>query len=190
MNYEDIQKANETLKTTPLKTKNGTKEYVEVNQRIKAFRMLYPEGQILTQMLSNDNGVCVFRATISSGEGDVLATGHAYEKETSSFINKTSYIENCETSAVGRALGMLGIGIDASIASFEEVQNAIENQNKADDYKVKKVTAQEAGVIKGLLERTNSDVRGFLKHYKVATVEDMTNVQYVDAIGKLNSKLN
>ena len=189
MKYEDIQKANEALKATPLKTKNGTKEYVEVNQRIKAFRMLYPEGQILTQMLSNADGVCVFRATVSSKDGDVLATGHAYEKETSSFINRTSYIENCETSAVGRALGMLGIGIDMSIASFEEVQNAIENEPKDDEFKVKKVTSQEAGVIKALLEKTNSDVKRFLKHYKVNAVEDMTNVQYVDALGKLNSML-
>ena len=54
----------------------------------------------------------------------------AYEKEGSTFINKTSYIENCETSAWGRALGNLGIGIDTSIASAEEVQNAVLNQGK------------------------------------------------------------
>ena len=60
---------------------------------------------------------------------DVLvATGNAYEKEASTFINKTSYIENCETSAIGRALGVYGIGIDASLASAEEVVNAVNNQ--------------------------------------------------------------
>jgi hypothetical protein len=57
-----------------------------------------------------------------------LATGYAQEKESSSFINKTSYIENCETSAVGRALGFCGFGIDVSVASYEEVANAINNQ--------------------------------------------------------------
>ena len=61
-------------------------------------------------------------------EGVLVATGHAYEKEASSFINKTSYIENCETSAIGRALGVYGIGIDASLASAEEVVNAVNNQ--------------------------------------------------------------
>jgi hypothetical protein len=81
-------------------------------------------------MLSNENGVCVFRATVCDENMQILGTGTAYEKETSSFINKTSYIENCETSAVGRALGMCGFGIDTSIASAEEVQNAIKNQQE------------------------------------------------------------
>ena len=121
--FEDIKKANETIKTTDIKGK----EYAEVNQRIKAFRMVYPTGTIDTQMISNENGVCIFKATVGVGQ-TILATGTAYEKENSSFINKTSYIENCETSAVGRALGMAGFGIDTSVASFEEVANAIQQQ--------------------------------------------------------------
>ena len=143
MKFEDIQRVNETIKTLDVKGK----EYAEVNQRIKAFRMLYPEGTIETEMLSNENGVCIFKASIIipllDDEGKLvdtylLGTGHAYEKENSTFINKTSYIENCETSAVGRALAMCGIGIDTSIASAEEVQNAINNQvseEEAKEYK-------------------------------------------------------
>lgn len=123
MEYKDIERVNQEMNTTDIKGK----DYVEVNQRIKAFRKLYPEGTIETEMLSNENGVCVFRAKIMVN-GCILGTGTAYEKEDSSFINKTSYIENCETSAVGRALGMCGLGIDTSIASAEEVQNAINNQ--------------------------------------------------------------
>lgn len=122
--FEDIKKANETIITTDIKGKN----YSEVNQRIKAFRMIYPMGAITTEMLSIENGVCIMKATISNENGVVLATGTAYEKEGSTFINKTSYIENCETSAVGRALGMAGFGIDTSVCSAEEVQNAINNQ--------------------------------------------------------------
>ena len=121
--YEDIKKVNETIKTTDIKGK----EYAEVNQRIKAFRMLYPQGTIETELVSNENGICIFRAEIYDDD-NLLATGTAYEKENSTFINKTSYIENCETSAVGRALGMAGFGIDTSVASAEEVQNAINNQ--------------------------------------------------------------
>lgn len=124
MTYEQLQKANETIKTTDIKGK----AYAEVNQRIKAFRMVYPEGGIITEMIANADGVCVFKATVLNEDGKILGTGMAYEKESSSFINKTSYIENCETSAVGRALGMCGFGIDTSVASYEEVQNAINNQ--------------------------------------------------------------
>ena len=139
MKYEDLEKVNSEMLSTNIKGK----DYVEVNQRIKAFRKLYPEGTIETEMLSNENGVCVFIAKAYIPEYDekavgmgvklcdskrLVATGHAYEKEDSTFINKTSYIENCETSAVGRALGMLGLGVDTSVASAEEVQNAINNQ--------------------------------------------------------------
>ncbi len=131
--FEDIKKANELISTVNIKGK----EYAEVNQRIKAFRSVFPTGFIVTEMLSNENGICVFKAEIGyyayAVEHDVrvlLGTGTAYEKESSSFINKTSYIENCETSAVGRALGMAGFGIDTSIASAEELANAILNQNK------------------------------------------------------------
>jgi len=67
-------------------------------------------------------------ATIKDEHGRVLATGHAFEKKASTFINQTSYIENCETSAVGRALGILGIGVDTAIASAEEVATAQANQ--------------------------------------------------------------
>jgi hypothetical protein len=122
--FENLMDANRSLKATPVKGN----DYIEVNQRIKAFRMLFPNGNIETEILSLENGVCVMRATAFDEEGKKLATGHAYEKEDSSYINKTSYIENCETSAVGRALGMIGIGIDTSVASYEEVSNAIQQQ--------------------------------------------------------------
>lgn len=124
--FADIQKANETIKTTDIKGK----DYAEVNQRIKAYRMVYPNGTIRTKLAKLENGICVFMAEVTNNEGDVIATGTAYEKENSTYINKTSYIENCETSAVGRALGMAGFGIDTSVASAEEVQNAIENQKE------------------------------------------------------------
>lgn len=117
------------MKTVNIK---GT-EYVEVNERVKYFVKNYVGWSIETELLSNNDSVCVFKATIKDENGRVIATGHAYEKESSSFINKTSYIENCETSAVGRALGFLGIGIDASIASSDEVANAIKNQTKGGD---------------------------------------------------------
>ena len=167
MKYLDLAIANETIKTTDIKGK----EYAEVNQRIKAFRMVYPGGSIITEMLSNENGVCIFRAIVKDPDGVVLGTGTAYEKENSTFINKTSYIENCETSAVGRALGMAGFGIDVSVASAEEVANAIANQEMTpEDAKtytlgfgrnqgktIKEIQEQDPKYIEWILNNSNDD---------------------------------
>lgn len=128
MDWQSLVKANAAIRTTNIKGK----EYAEVNQRVKAFRTLYPEGFITTEILCREGGLCIIRATVghyTDGKSVILATGTAYEKEGSSQINRTSYIENCETSAVGRALGMAGFGIDASIASADEMNNALLQQN-------------------------------------------------------------
>lgn len=124
MDYKQLEQVNKEIKTTDVKGK----DYAEVNQRIKAFRKIEPNGSIETEIISLNDGVCVIKAVVKDAGGKVLGVGHAYEKENSTFINKTSYIENCETSAVGRALGMLGIGIDTSVASYEEVATAVTNQ--------------------------------------------------------------
>ena len=131
MDWQSLVKANAAIRTTNIKGK----EYAEVNQRVKAFRTLYPEGFITTEILCREGGLCIIKATVgryADGKSVILATGTAYEKEGSSQINRTSYIENCETSAVGRALGMAGFGIDTSIASAEEMNNALLQQNTND----------------------------------------------------------
>lgn len=155
--WEQLVKANSIIRTMDVKGK----EYAEVNQRIKAFRSICPGGAIVTEMLSNDNGMCVFRATIMDEEMRILGTGTAYEKETSSYINKTSYIENCETSAVGRALGMCGFGIDTSIASAEEVQNAMLNQGDTPKQEVKQKTPRQQLIAR--LNELNIDVNAYAK---------------------------
>ncbi len=119
--------SNTNLKTTDIKGK----KYVEVNERIKYLRMNFAGYSLLSELVKLENGVCIFKATLVNDKGIEVANGFAYEKEGSSFINKTSYIENCETSAWGRCLGNFGIGIDTSVASADEVINAIENQKPA-----------------------------------------------------------
>ena len=74
--YEDIKKANETINTTNIKGK----EYAEVNQRIKAFRMIFPTGKIETEVVSCENGVCIIKVVVATKDGFVLGTGTAYEK--------------------------------------------------------------------------------------------------------------
>lgn len=136
------------FKTTNIKGK----EYVEVNERIKYFRTA-PEfkGYSLTSELVHfDNDSCIVKAVVSNAEGTAVATGYAQEDRTSSYINKTSYIENCETSAWGRALANLAIGIDTSIASSNEVSIAIAKQDapkrataKAETTEVTEVVASD-----------------------------------------------
>ena len=131
MDWQSLVNANAAIRTTNIKGK----EYAEVNQRVKAFRTLYPEGFITTEILCREGGLCIIKATVghyADGKSVILATGTAYEKEGSSQINRTSYIENCETSAVGRALGMAGFGIDTSITSADEMTNALLQQNTSD----------------------------------------------------------
>ena len=134
MTFEELQKANSTIKTMQIKRwdkkqgKEIVKDYAEVNERIKAFRMLFPNGTISTDIVSLEDGVCVMKAIAMNEAGMILATGYAYEKENSSLINQTSYIENAETSAVGRCLGMLGIGIDTSIASAESARGSTKTE--------------------------------------------------------------
>ena len=186
--FEDIKKANETINTTNIKGK----EYAEVNQRIKAFRMVYPEGSIETELQSCKDGVCIFKAWVYGSKtwneekgwtNTLLGTGTAYEKENSSFINKTSYIENCETSAVGRALGMAGFGIDTSVASAEEVQNAIQQQ---DD--MKPITTGNITILQNLI-KTLPDAKVFydeiLYKYSITDLAQLTTRQYGEILTEI-----
>ena len=122
------------MSTYKFKTTNiRGKQYVEVNERIKFFRQedQYKGWSISTSIVHIDSDEVVMCTSILDTEGSVIATGHAHEVKGSSNINKTSHIENCETSAVGRALAMLGIGIDTSIASANEVETAIARQGES-----------------------------------------------------------
>ena len=189
--FEDIRKANESLNATEVQGK----PYIEVNQRIKAFRMVYPTGTIYTEIVSNENGVCVFTATVGyyTDDGDFvpLGTGTAYEKENSTFINKTSYIENCETSAVGRALGMCGFGIDTSVSSADEVQNKINNQGdpKQDTPKDdRKATPKQVEILSK--HYIGANLTKLLKANSVDRIEDISMSKASELIGKLKKKEN
>ncbi|MFK7900920.1 MAG: hypothetical protein AB8B61_09205 [Cyclobacteriaceae bacterium] len=110
------------------------KEYVTVNERVKHFRSseTYKGWSINTSIHTINEKECVFLCEIKDSKGAVISTGHAHEVAGSTNVNKTSHVENCETSAIGRALGCLGIGIDASFASYDEVQTAISQQEDLD----------------------------------------------------------
>ena len=113
------------------------KQYATVNERIEELHKKYNGCvSINTELLETQGDVVRMKAIVELKEmveGQEVAsntfTGHAEEVIGSSMINKTSALENAETSAVGRALAFAGFQTDASIASADEVANAIVQQN-------------------------------------------------------------
>lgn len=183
LGFARIKEANEQIQTITLtrtdkKTgKTISKEYAEVNQRIKAFRMVYPDGYIRTEIKYHENGTIIIQATCGCyTEEDtpiLLGQGYAMEKEGTSFINQGSYIENCETSAVGRALGMAGFGIDTSVASADEVRNAEANE-KISELKVRAMMES--------CKRDGIDTEKLCALYNIRSLYDMSEIQHSNAV--------
>lgn len=193
--YEQLKAVNDTINKIDVKGKG----YAQVNDRVKAFRQLCPMGTIMTEIIELANGVVTMKATVIDEEGHILGTGLAQEKESSSFINKTSFIENCETSAVGRALGFAGIGVDGSMCSAEELVNAITNQGKkaevvdakeekAFNDKVAKdqanvISAKEKKILENLCKKKGLDVETTFPN----GLDSITGAQYTEAVNKISN---
>ena len=108
------------------------KDYLQVNGRLLQFHELYPNGSISTKIISDTEHSVVMITTVVPDikKPERYFTGIAQETNGSTFINKTSHYENCETSSRGRALAGLGIGIEEALASSEEVANAMVQQDE------------------------------------------------------------
>lgn len=158
------------------------KDYVMVNERIKYFRENYKDWSLETEIIELTEERAVFKAIIKDDKCRIIATGLAYENQSSGFINKTSYIENCETSAWGRALGNMAIGIDASMASADEVSNAIGQQ----EILKKPINKSQLDTLKSLIEKqdrvTQDDI---LIKFKINKIENMTMEQWNKSIKRL-----
>ena len=151
--------SNYKFKTTNIRGK----QYVEVNERIKFFRQedRYKDWTIMSEFPVLDSETCVCKVTIADSSGRVIATGHAHEERQASNINKTSFVENCETSAVGRALAMLAIGIDTSIASANEVEEAIAKQQAiVDNPQVQKLSKKLDAPVENIMDKAVAYIKG------------------------------
>lgn len=131
MTYEDISRVNGEINMIDMKGK----DYAMVPERVTAFRKLYPEGFIVTEIISNDGTTVLMKATAGyyreDGSQVILGTGLSQEVRGKGLVNTTSHIENCETSAVGRALGFMGLGLNGGgICSAEELANAVVAQRQ------------------------------------------------------------
>ncbi|MGI8655433.1 MAG: hypothetical protein ACR2LC_09465 [Pyrinomonadaceae bacterium] len=112
--------------TQNAQSKDRFENYIPVAERIEQFYVKFSKGRITTTILEHDreSGFILIRAEAFRDPDDAspAATGHAFESRAEGYVNKTSYIENCETGAVGRALAMLGFEVKRGIASREEMQ--------------------------------------------------------------------
>ena len=128
MDIKEIQAAIKEMHSLNLRGN----DYTQVQQRLEAFRKHAGTSYTLdSDILINDGETILIKASIVDKEGRVIATGLAEELRGSSNVNKTSAIENCETSAWGRALANLGLH-GGKMASVEEITIA-QNKNKQID---------------------------------------------------------
>jgi hypothetical protein len=121
---------------------NPMQDYVTVAERIEKFYREHEQGRIITHILEHDSerGFILMRAEVyrTADDAQPAATGHAYEYRDAGFVQKTSYIEVCETSAVGRALALCGFEVKRGIASREEMEKQTRH---AQNFRDKVVTA-------------------------------------------------
>lgn len=154
------------------------KEYKTVAKRVQEFRDQYKDYTILTEIVQIDEEKCVMKASIcklaEDGNGTVLATGHGCEFKAASQINRTSYVENCETSAIGRALACFGLG-GTEFASADEVANAIHQQTTQRAVKAPEKVTPTAGAG----ETLTNDVRQWVQDQAMEIIADvdMNNVE-------------
>ena len=108
-----------------------TKIYETVAERVRKFRESYPleNGWGLMTELSYDEQLVRCEAWIVNPDGIILATGHAEEVRGGSLVNKTSAVENCETSAIGRCLFTAGLG-GGEFSSADELMTALSKQEE------------------------------------------------------------
>lgn len=136
MEKEIKKTTKEEYKMTPIKFKG--KDYIEVKERVKYFNNEYKNGCIKTEKLENGDRE-EFKAIVIPDikTPERFFTGHSQASfdDSTSFVNKTSATENAETSAVGRALALMGIGVVDSIASMDEINKA--NVKKSDNPNMK-----------------------------------------------------
>lgn len=168
-------------------------DYVDVATRIQAFYTKYPEGSLSAHLTIDDGTRVVMKAYAHRSPDDLLpGIGHAEEIRGAGMVNKTSAMENCETSAWGRALAALGMEVRKGIASQEEMQKverqtlaqaveqakAVERANSLTPAEKGRLTKRLNGVDKQWL-----DLR--LASYGVSETGELTPAQAADLVRSL-----
>lgn len=119
------------------------KEYVTVNERLKEFRNNFKDYCLITEIVELGSDYATVKASVIDEKGTVRATGFAREVVAKSPINKFAFLENCETSAIGRALGNFGIGIDEAVCTADELLMKLSQDEKPEKTDFEKDAANE-----------------------------------------------
>ncbi len=117
------------------------KKYSTVNERHKHLLEYFPEARFNEEVLFHDADRVIVKTELYISD-TIYAVGHAEEFRNSSFINKTSALENCSSSALGRCLAAFGLS-GSEYASAEELVNALNNQNTKTQSTTKKVSIED-----------------------------------------------
>lgn len=193
VSYEQIEKANKEIETIKL----GTKGYAQVNERIKAYRKVYPTGSLTSEIEEIRDDYVRIKAIATDENDRIISTGTASERLTGNdkkdYINLSNMIENCETSAFGRCLGFAGFGVDTAVASAEDMEKANNDNKKFEVYDNMYISDDEAKYIvkvvivdlmrkMGVVKKSLSDI---INEELWTNLEDMTTHQLL----KLETKL-
>jgi len=172
VSYEQIKKANEEMSKTDIKGK----DYATVNERIKAYRKVYPTGQIYTSIEEIKDNYVRIKVEVTDENDRIIATGMASETLTGDakkdYINNTSMVENCETSAVGRALGFAGFGVDNAVASADDIERNKEKGKIFEIYNDMFIRDDEAKYVVKVVIGDLMRKMGVVKASLEATVEE------------------
>ena len=161
------------------------KEYFTVAERLNELNKNVDGNYTLTtEMVYFRDGVVVFKANLLVNENNF--TGHAMEKEGSSTINKTSFIECAETSAIGRALASAGY-LGSEFASADEVATAIANQGDPapPTQSTEEASEKQMNYIKKLCAEKNIDedeyvIEGMTKKDASESIETLMNIKQAE----------
>jgi hypothetical protein len=158
------------------------KVYSTVALRVEAFRRNFPTYSLVTEIILDDGEVVRVKATIAR-DGQVLATGHAEEVRGSSNVNKTSALENCETSAIGRCLSSFGLS-GGEFASANEVEHAVSEQEKP------AVTEETLLALNQLFDdagKTEAEKDEYRKKLRIAAWRDLTEERAQRVLDRLDT---
>lgn len=174
------------------------KPYVTVNERLKEFRNTFKDYSLVSEIIELGEDFCTMKASVIDDKGIVRATGFAREVIAKSPINKFAFVENCETSAMGRALGNFGIGIDEAVCTADELLMKLaqdqkpEKQEKPEFEKeaIAEKTARTKAYNKGEQPKEPQKTLEQRKNDCIAYAKNLTKEEYIEKSNSIKDKFN